>query len=143
MALSRRLQDVVDALPLRPGLRVIEVGGAPGAAAREVAHRVRPEGRVLVLDRSKAGVQLTRAACATEIAEGLLEVRLGDVETARLEPGETLYDLAFACRVRVLDGRHPAGLRAAVASLRGMLVTGGPILVDTGDPLRVLDDDVG
>ncbi len=139
MTLSRRLQGVVDALPLRPGLRVIEVGGAPGAAAREVARRVGPDGRVLVLDRSARGVELTRASCVAEIADGLLEVRLGSVEHARLEPGEAPYDLAFACRVGVLDGRHPSGLDAAVASLRGMLVPDGPILVDTGEPLRVLD----
>jgi hypothetical protein len=85
MTLSPRLRDVVDALPLRPGMRV------------------------------------------------------GAVEDAVLAPGEAPYDLAFACRVGVLDGRHPAGRPAAVASLRGMLVPHGPILVDTGHPLRTLD----
>ncbi len=43
--LSARLQAAVDALPLEPGLRVIEVGGAPGAAARAVARRIAPDGR--------------------------------------------------------------------------------------------------
>lgn len=138
MTLSPRLRAVVDALPLRPGLRVIEVGGAPGAAAREVARRVAPGGHVLVVDRSERGVALVRRTAADEIAAGLLSVRLASAESVGLEPGEAPYDLAFACRVGVLDGRHPAGQAAALASLRAMLVPGGPVLVDTGDPLAEL-----
>ena len=139
MALSPRLQAVVDALPLRPGLRVVEVGGAPGAAAREVARRVAPDGFVLVVDRSPRGVEGVRRTARAEIEAGLLGVRLASAEDVALEPGEAAYDLAFACRVGVLDGRHPAGYERAVSSLRAMLVPGGPILVDTGDPLRRLD----
>jgi len=71
-ALSARLLAVVDALPLRPGLRVLEIGGAPGAAAREVARRVAPDGHILVLDRSAAGIELTRENCSAEIDAGLL-----------------------------------------------------------------------
>ena len=37
--LSPRLQEVLDALPLRPGLRVLEVGCGPGALARAIAAR--------------------------------------------------------------------------------------------------------
>ncbi|MEU4394889.1 hypothetical protein [Kribbella sp. NPDC023855] len=39
-SLSSRLAAVVDALPLVPGLRVLEFGCGPGAAAGEVARRV-------------------------------------------------------------------------------------------------------
>lgn len=133
--LSPRLQTVVDALPLRPGLRVLEVGGAPGAAARQVARRVAPGGFVLVIDRSERGVALTRDACATEIQEGILAVRQVTAEEAGLRPGEEPYDLAFTCRVGVLDGRHPAHRDLAVTRLRAMLTPGAPILVDTGTPL--------
>jgi ubiquinone/menaquinone biosynthesis C-methylase UbiE len=133
---SPRLRAVVDALPLRPGMRVIEVGGAPGAAAREVADRVRPNGHVLVLDRSPKGVALTKERCATHITAGLLSVRLTAVEDAALLDGEAPYDLAFACRVGVLDGRHPAREADALTALRRMLTPTGRIFVDTGDPLR-------
>lgn len=136
MSLSPRLRAVVDALPLRPGMRVLEVGGAPGAAARAVAAVVGPTGHVLVLDRSATGVDLVRRTAATEIAAGVLDVRQVAVEDAALEPGEAPYDLAFACRVGVLDGRHPASYDVALARLRAMLVPGAPVLVDTGDPLR-------
>jgi SAM-dependent methyltransferase len=138
LVLSPRLLAVVDALPLRPGMRVLEVGGAPGAAAREVARRLWPGGFVLVLDRSARGIELTRRACAAEIAEGRIGVRLGAAEDAELQPGEVPYDLAFACRVGVLDGRHPAGRDRALAALRGMLTPAAPVLVDTGDPLAEL-----
>lgn len=114
---------------------MIEVGGAPGAAAREVARRVAPDGHVLVLDRSARGVALVRERCADEIAAGLLSVRQQAVEEAALEQGEAAYDVAFACRVGVLDGRHPARHDEAVQRLRAMLVPGGRVLVDTGAPL--------
>ena len=35
VGLSQRLRRVIDALPLDAGTRVLEVGGAPGAAARD------------------------------------------------------------------------------------------------------------
>jgi cyclopropane fatty-acyl-phospholipid synthase-like methyltransferase len=50
-ALSARLAAIVDALPLRSGLRVLEIGCGPGAAAREIAHRI-GDGHVLAIDRS-------------------------------------------------------------------------------------------
>lgn len=47
--LSARLADIVDALPLTPGLRMLEIGGAPGAAAKAVAARI-GAGHILVID---------------------------------------------------------------------------------------------
>lgn len=51
-ALSPRLSRIVEALPLDPGMRVIEIGCGPGAAVRAVADRVDPNGHVLAIDRS-------------------------------------------------------------------------------------------
>lgn len=136
--LSPRLRRVVDALPLRPGLRVLEVGGAPGAAAREVAARVGPTGHVLVLDRSATGVERTREACAALVEEGRLSTLCAPVEDFALPPGVAPFDLAFACRVGALDGRHPRLRDAALAHLRAALVPGGVLHVDTGDPLTAV-----
>jgi len=111
-ALSPRLAAIVDPLPLRPGLRVLEIGGAPGAAARVVAEGI-GDGHVLVIDRSPRGVALTERAAVAEIAAGRLSVRCVAAEDFALEPGERPYDLAFAVRVGALDGRHPQdGARA-------------------------------
>lgn len=37
--LSKRLLEIVDALPLRDGIRVLEIGCGPGAMAREISRR--------------------------------------------------------------------------------------------------------
>lgn len=134
--LSSRLANVVAALPLRPGLRVIEIGCGPGAAARAVANHVGPQGHVLAVDRSaKAIMQLTAAASAL-IAAGRLTPRHVAAEALVLEPGEERYDLAFAIRVGAFDGRHPAAGRLALERLGHALVQGGRLFVDGGDPLR-------
>jgi protein-L-isoaspartate O-methyltransferase len=49
-ALSPRLAAIVDALPLKPGMRVLEIGCGPGAAARVIARRLHRLCRVGALD---------------------------------------------------------------------------------------------
>jgi len=136
--LPARLLAVVDALPLRPGTRVLEIGGAPGAAAREVATRVGPEGHVLVLDRSTTGIRRTRTNCATEIAAGLLSTLRAPVEDFELDDGTPPFDLAFACRVGALDGRHSRLYEPALACIGRVVVPGGVLYVDTGSPLTAI-----
>ena len=136
--LSERLQQVVDALPLTTGMRVLEVGGAPGAAARAVAARVGPEGHVLVLDRSPAGIGRTLANCAEEVSAGVLSTLCAPVEDFTLPPGTEAFDLAFACRVGALDGRHTRLYEPALACITRALTPDGRLFVDTGNPLREL-----
>lgn len=102
--LSARLLRVVDALPLSPGVRVLEIGGAPGAAAGEVARRVALTGHVLVLDRSPTGIQRTRQNCQDQVEAGLLTTMCASVEEFTLPAGVEVFDIAFACRVGALDG---------------------------------------
>src|SRR5690554_2875256 len=104
--LSPRLLAVVDALPLKPGMRVLEIGCGPGALAREVARRI-GHGHVLAIDRSARAIAQARAASRAEIARGTLSVRQVAIEDFQLEPGEGPYHLAVAVRVGALDGRHP------------------------------------
>lgn len=136
--LSDRLAAVVDALPLRPGMRVLEIGGAPGAAARAVARRI-GDGHVLVIDRSAAGVALTERNAAAEIEAGVLSVRHVAAEDFRLLPGERAFDLAFAVRVGALDGRHPAAGVVARQRIAAALTPEGQLFVDGGDALRPVD----
>lgn len=135
--LSDRLAAVVNALPLRPGMRVLEIGGAPGAAAKAVARRI-GDGHILVIDRSAKGVALTEQNAATEIAAGLLSVRHVAAEDFELLPGEPPFDLAFAIRVGALDGRHPrAGVRAR-QRIAAALTPTGQLFIDGGNPLRAV-----
>jgi len=140
LRLSDRLAAVVDALPLRPGMRVLEIGGAPGTAAKAVARRI-GDGHILVIDRSAKGVAQIERNAAAEIAAGLLSVRHVAAEDFELLPGEPLFDIAFAIRVGALDGRHPeAGVRAR-QRIAAALTPTGQLFIDGGDPLRSVNLD--
>lgn len=139
--LSPRLRAVLDALPLRPGIRVLEIGCGPGAAAREVALRVTGgelAGYVLGVDRSQAAIKAARRGSGALIRAGVLGFRHVAVEGFALREGEAPYDLAFAIRVGALDGRHPYLERQALARLRAALTPTGRLFVDGGAPLREL-----
>ncbi len=133
--LSPRLAAVVDALPLRPGLRVLEIGCGPGAAARAVARRI-GDGHVLAIDRSATAIRQAEAGSRAEIADGLLRFRRVAIEELELAADEARYDIAFAVRVGALDGRHPKSAQAALERVANALVDGGRLLIDGGDPLR-------
>lgn len=133
--LSDRLRAVVDALPLHRGIRVLEIGCGPGAAAREVARRIGP-GHVLGIDRSAAAIAQALAGSRAGIDAGALGFRHVRVEDFLLDEDEAPFDLAFAVRVGALDGRHPEAGQLAVARLRTALAPAGRLFVDGGDPLR-------
>lgn len=136
--LSSRLAAIVDALPLRPGMRVLEIGGAPGAAARAVVSRI-GDGHVLVIDRSAKGVALIERNAAAEIESGRLSTRCVAAEDFSLLPGEAPFDLAFAVRVGALDGRHPRAGTLARARIAAALTPSASLFIDGGDPLREVD----
>jgi len=133
--LSPRLAGIVDALPLTPHARVLEIGCGPGAAARAVAARL-VTGHVLAIDRSANAVAQAQANCANEIASGRMSVRQAAAEDFALEPGEAPFDLVFAIRVGALDGRHPAAGQTALKRIAAALAPGGRLFIDGGEPLR-------
>ena len=135
--LSPRLQAVVDALPLRPDSRVLEIGCGPGAAARAVAARF-TTGRILAIDRSAAAIAQASAAAADEIAAGGMEVRQVAAEEFVLQPGEAPYDLVFAVRVGALDGRHPKAGERALQRIALATTANARLFIDGGNPLREL-----
>ena len=130
--LSPRLAAIVDALPLRPESRVIEIGCGPGAAARAVAARL-TTGHILAIDRSAAAVAQARAGAADLIAAGRLSVRQSRVEDLTLEAGEEPYDLVFAVRVGALDGRDPAAGQVALRRIASATTPDARLFVDGGE----------
>jgi cyclopropane fatty-acyl-phospholipid synthase-like methyltransferase len=136
-ALSPRLKTIVDALPLRPDSRVLEIGCGTGAAARAVASRLET-GHVLAIDRSKAAVAQVKAASADEIAAGRLDVRHVAAEDFVPGPDERPYDLVFAVRVGALDGRHPQAGERVLRRIAEATTADARLFIDGGDPLREL-----
>jgi cyclopropane fatty-acyl-phospholipid synthase-like methyltransferase len=134
-ALSGRLKAIVDALPLRPGMRVLEIGCGPGAMARAMARRV-GDGHVLAIDRSAKAIAQAKAASGEEIASGRLSFRQTAAEDFELTQGEAPFDIAVAVRVGALDGRHPEAGRLARRRIAAALKPGGKLFVDGGDPVR-------
>ena len=133
--LSPRLAEIVNALPLRPGMRVLEIGCGPGAAARAIAARL-GTGHILAIDRSAKAIAQARQHAAAEIASGRMSLRQVSVEELVLLPGEEPFDLAFAIRVGALDGRPPEAGRLSLARVATVLRPGGRLFIDGGDPLR-------
>jgi cyclopropane fatty-acyl-phospholipid synthase-like methyltransferase len=133
--LSPRLAAIVETLPLTPGLRVLEIGCGPGAAARAVAQTI-GHGHILGIDRSAKAIAQAKAGCKAEIASGRLSFRHVAVEEFVLQEGEKPYDLAFAIRVGALDERHPESERTALDRIARALVKGGRLFLDGGNPLR-------
>lgn len=133
--LSPRLAGIVDALPIRAGMRVLEIGCGPGAAARAVAARL-GTGHILAVDRSAKAIAQARLHAAAEIASGRMSLRHVSAEELVLLPGEEPFDLAFAIRVGALDGRHPEAGGLALIRIAAVLRPGGRLFVDGGDPLR-------
>ena len=123
--LSPRLRAIVDALPLGPGRRVLEIGCGPGAMAREMALRC-PGGYVLGIDRSaKATAQAEALSTA-----GHLRFRCVAIEDFQRAPGEAPFDIVIAVRVGALDGRHPGREEAAWTRIRAVRAAGGQVFVD-------------
>lgn len=135
--MSPRLAAVVDALPVQPHSRVLEIGCGPGAAARAVARRL-VTGHVLAIDRSAAAIAQTRAAAANEIASGRMGVRHVAAEDFVLGAGELPYDIVFAVRVGAFDGRRPMAGQQALQRIAMATRPGAKLYIDGGDPLREL-----
>lgn len=127
--MSERIRTFVDALPLEPHMRVLELGCGPGVAARLVRPRVK---FVLGVDRSARALTQARRQ-SDDIA--FLQA---DIESFTLPRGMRRFDLAFAMRVGALDGRHPELEARALQRIAAALKPGGRLFIDGGAPLREL-----
>lgn len=133
--LSSRLAAIVDALPIEPYTRVLEIGCGPGAAARAVATRL-VTGHILAIDRSAKAVAQARANAVQEISAGRMSVRHVAAESFALQPDEDPFDIVFAIRVGALNGRHPESGRRVRERVAAALAPGGRLFIDGGLPLR-------
>lgn len=129
---------LVDSLPLKEGMRILEIGCGPGVAAREIANRLRHV-HILAIDRSEKAIDQATNASQKEISAGKLKFQLAAIEEFNLAKGEKKFDLAFAFRVGALDGRHPEIERQAKEKVKSALKPGGKLYIDMGNKTRQVE----
>lgn len=133
--LSKRLADIVAALPLAEGIRVLEIGCGPGAMAREIAKRI-GKGHILAIDRSAKAIQQALAGSKAEIQKGILQFKQISIEKFELDVEEKPFDIAVAIRVGALDGRHPEIESQSLTRIANALAKKGKLFIDGGNPLK-------
>ena len=81
--ISKRLLDIVDALPLKNGCRILEIGCGPGVAAKEIVTRFENV-YVLAIDRSAKAIEQAEKTSQKEIKAGKLKFLRSPVESFEL-----------------------------------------------------------
>ena len=133
--LSKRLADIVDALPLKDNIRISEIGCGAGAMAREISRRIKG-GYILAIDRSAKAIQQAVTGSVQEIEAGKLSFRQIAIEKFKLEINEEKFDIAVAIRVGALDGRHPEIEKQSLTNIAGALTKNGKLFIDGGHSLK-------
>jgi len=113
---------IVDAVALKPGRAVADVGAGPGLFTRLFAARVRPQGRVYAVDIAREFVDgnLQRARAAR--LDNVVGIVSTQVDT-RLDASS--IDVAFICDAY----HHFEDPQAMLASIRRALRPGGALVV--------------
>ena len=135
--ISKRLEEIIMALPLKEGQRILEIGCGTGVIAREIAKRLNKV-YVLGLDRSPQAIEQCMHSSQSDIANGKLEFRRGVIEDFTFE-GKKLFDFAFGIRVGALDGRHPEISEKAFSNIAKALKANGKLFIDGGSPQLEVD----
>jgi ubiquinone/menaquinone biosynthesis C-methylase UbiE len=104
---------VLDALDLRPGQRVLDVGSGPGLLLREMAASVGEGGRAFGIDSSEAMIAVATARCADQPQA---ELRRGDATALPFDDGS--LDAVSATQVYEYVKDLPAALGEALRVLR-------------------------
>lgn len=124
---SRMRAAVIEALGLKPGLRLLELGCGPGRLAIEVKRR-EPQVRVDAVDADPAMLDIARR----NAADAGVEIRFSQADITKLHDLGT-YDRVYSTFVfhhLMLDGKL-----AALTSVRRMLRPAGTFVVaDFGRP---------
>lgn len=112
----------LDRVGVACGARVLDLGCGPGFVVDSLARRVGPTGRVVALDESARWIEHLRQR-APRTGSASLEITLGRIEDARLEPCS--FDLIFARWVL----SFPPNADAIVRRLAEALAPGGVLAI--------------
>lgn len=130
-AAARMRSSVIDALDLRPGMRVLELGAGPGRLAIEIKRR-HPDVTVEAVDIDASMIRRARRNAAT----AGVEIDFAEADMTRL-PAVATYDRV--CSTMVFHHLAPHAKHDALASARRALRPDGSFVVaDFGRPRGAL-----
>ena len=115
---EREARWTVELLAIQPDARVLEIGFGPGVAIQYAAKRA-TRGHVSGIDYSETMLTIARTRDAAGIANGVVDLREGDVQS--LPYADDSFDRAFSHSLRVLlarTGGVPTRNQTGVASRR-------------------------
>ncbi len=117
-----RRAEILDALQLKPGMAVADVGAGTGLFTRLFAEKVGPEGKVVAVDVSK---QMLEHIAKDAEKQGMKQIKtvLGTQETTNLKPDSA--DLVFLSEVY----HHLENYDEMLASMYQALKPGGALVV--------------
>lgn len=110
---------IVEALPLTPGMRVLEIGFGPGVALHDLLERLEG-GNVVGIDHSAAMVRQATRRNRTAIEARRLKLYRGTVDSLA-SPELGGFDLAFAVNVF----HHVKEAEGMLAQVHSLLTEGG------------------
>ncbi|HEX2086006.1 MAG TPA: methyltransferase domain-containing protein [Solirubrobacteraceae bacterium] len=116
----RRRRLVREALAVRPGERILDVGCGPGFYVAELLEAAGPDGAALGVDPSGAMLALAARRC-----EGLPNVELREGDATALPVEDASFDAALC--VQVLE--YVPDVAAALAELHRALRPGGRVVI--------------
>ena len=121
---SARRARILEALALKPGDRVLDVGFGPGHQAFEMSSAVGPTGRVDGIDPAESAAEISRLRCS-EL--GNVSFQLG--EASKLPFGDAVFDAVMSSQVfEYLDD-----VAGGLAEMFRVLKSGGRVLIHDTD----------
>ena len=113
---ERRPDKVVEALGIKPGSRVADVGAGSGLLTVHLARAVAPNGKVVATDVDGAVLELLKQRLKSAKLGDVVEPRVVDADTPGLEPAT--YDAILLAEVDHYFSDPVAWLRSAGAALK-------------------------
>ena len=118
--MTDRLQSIVEAMKVRPGDRILEIGCGHGVAASYICERL-GSGHLVAIDRSRKMIAAARVRNQPAIADGTAEFHVADFLS--YDPGRQRFDKILAVRVRAfhVDADHARNVVLPWLAPRGKL----------------------
>lgn len=120
---ERRPEKVVEALAIKPGSRVADIGAGSGLLTVHLARAVAPNGKVVATDVDGAVLELLAERIKAQNLGNVVEPRVVSADTPGLEPGA--YDAILLAEVDHYITDAPTWLREASKALK----PGGRIVI--------------